>query len=83
MSRSHRYRAGDVVTVFQMHRKRGLEIEGRATIRQRVDDADEQYVVVFANEPGETYKRFVDAWGQDDPEKYVEEFNRKVMRHER
>ena len=68
---SHQYKPGDVVLVFQISRWKELVIEGRATIRKRVADIDEQYRVEFANKPGVTCERFVDSWGQDDPEKYV------------
>jgi hypothetical protein len=55
-------------------------IEGKATIRKRVAEVDEQYRVEFANKPGVTCQRFVDSWGQDDPEKYVQDFNRRAAR---
>ena len=74
---SHQYKAGDVVTVFQISSAKELVIEGRATIRKRVAEVDEHYRVEFANKPGMTYQRFVDSWGQDDPEKYVQDFNRR------
>ena len=77
---SHRYRAGDVVTVFQMSSSRGLRVEGKATIRKRVAELDEQYRVEFANKPGMTYERFVDSWGQEDPEKYLRDFNNRLAR---
>jgi hypothetical protein len=77
---SHQYKAGDVVTVFQLSRSKELVIEGKATIRTRVADIDEQYRVEFANKPGMTYERFVDSWGQDDPEKYLRDFNNRLAR---
>jgi hypothetical protein len=77
---SHQYKAGDVVTVFQISPSQELVIEGKATIRKRVAEVDEQYRVEFANKPGVTYERFVDSWGQDDPEKYVQDFNRRSAR---
>jgi hypothetical protein len=76
---SHQYKAGDVVTVFQISPANELVIEGKATIRKRVAEVDEQYRVEFANKPGVTCQRFVDSWGQDDPEKYVQEFNRRAI----
>jgi len=45
---SHQYKVGDVVTVFQLSRSKELVIEGKATIRKRVADVDEQYRVEFA-----------------------------------
>ena len=69
---SHQYKAGDVVTVFQISSAKELVIEGKATIRKRVADIDEQYRVEFANKPGVTFQRFVDSWGQDHPERYVQ-----------
>lgn len=79
----HKFKAGDTVTIFQMSPSKGLFIEGKATIVKRVADVDEQYVVTFhktrAGETrGEQYERFVDTWGQDNPAKYVLEFNRKI-----
>lgn len=74
----HKFKAGDVVTIFQMHPRKGLLIEGKAKIVRRVPDVDEQYEVRFLSEPGEVYERFVDTWGQDNPEKYVREFNAKI-----
>jgi hypothetical protein len=102
---SHQYKAGDVVTVFQISSAKELVIEGKhvrnlgrcgcsrrnrrqrfingrhsLTIRKRVAEVDEHYRVEFANKPGMTYQRFVDSWGQDDPEKYVQDFNRRSAR---
>jgi hypothetical protein len=77
---AHQYKAGGVVTVFQISPSNELVIEGKATIRKRVADVDEQYRVEFANKPGVTYERFVDSWGQDDPEKYTQDFKRRSAR---
>jgi hypothetical protein len=77
---SHRYKAGDVVTVFQISPANELVVEGKATIRKRVAEVDEHYRVEFVNKPGVTYQRFVDNWGQDDPEKYVQDFNMRSAR---
>ena len=74
---AHQYKAGDVVTVFQISYANELVIEGKATIRKRVADIDEQYRVEFDNKPGVTYQRFIDSWGQDDPKKYLQDFNRR------
>ena len=59
---AHQYKPGDVVTVFQISASNELVIEGKATIRKRVADVDEQYRVEFANKPGVTYERFIDSW---------------------
>ena len=77
---AHQYKAGDVVTVFQISPANELVIEGKATIRKKVTEIDEQYRVEFANKPGAIYSRFVDSWGQDDPEKYLQDFNRRSAR---
>ena len=77
---SHQYTAGDAVTVFQISSSNELVIEGNATIRKKVTEVDEQYRVEFANKPGAIYSRFVDSWGQDDPEKYIQDFNRRSGR---
>ena len=77
---SHQYKASDVVTVFHISPSKELVIEGKATIRKRVAEVDEHYRVEFANKPGATYQRFVDSWGQDDPEKYLQDFNRSALR---
>jgi hypothetical protein len=42
---AHQYKAGDVVTVFQISASNELVIEGKATIRKRVAEIDEQYRV--------------------------------------
>jgi hypothetical protein len=78
MMTEHRFDAGERVWIFQMSHSKGLLIEGRANIVSRVPGIDEQYVVRFDNEPGETYERFVDSWGQENPEKYVRDFNKKI-----
>ena len=77
---AHQYKAGDVVTVFQISPANELVIEGTATIRKRVAEVDGHYRVEFANKPGMIYSRFVDSWGQDDPEKYIQDFNRRSAR---
>ena len=74
---SQQYKPGDVVTVFQISPSKELVIKGKATIRKRIAYIDEQYRVEFANKPGVICERFVDSWGQDDPEKYVQDFNRR------
>lgn len=80
--RVHTFDAGERVWIFQMSASKGLLIEGRAAIVARVEDVDEQYVVRFDNEPGETYERFVDREGQEDPEAYRRAFNAKIGRPE-
>jgi hypothetical protein len=77
---SHQFKVGDVVTVFQISAANKLVIEGKATIRKRVAEVDGHYRVEFANKPGMTYQRFIDTWGQDDPEKYIQDFNRRSAR---
>ena len=74
---AHQYGAGDVVTIFQISQSKKLVIEGKATIRKRIADVDEQYRVEFVNKPGMTYERFVDTWGQNDPMEYLHDFNRR------
>ena len=74
----HTFKAGDEVTIFQMHPSKGLVIEGAATVRKRVKDVDEQYLVAFTTEPNEAYERFIDREGQENPPKYVREFNKKI-----
>jgi hypothetical protein len=71
-------RRGDAVTVCYMKPSTELSIEGPAKVRYLIRDVDEQSVVEFDNEPGENYERFVDAQGQENPEKYVREFNKKI-----
>lgn len=74
----HSFKAGDEVTVFQMHPSKGLMIEGAATVHRLIEDVDEQYQVLFVNDPGEVYERFLDKDGQENPPKYVREFNAKL-----
>ena len=76
----HQYKDGDVVTVFQISPANKLVIEGKATIRTKVAEVDGYYRVEFVNKPGVTCQRFVDSWGQDDPERYVQNFNRRLAR---
>lgn len=78
MKRVHHFDLGDRVTIFQMSASKGLLIEGRASIVEIVPDVDEAYVVRFDNEPSETYGRFVDVEGQNDPEEYIRYFNKKI-----
>lgn len=75
----HHFDLGEIVTVFQMHPSKGLLIEGRAAIVERLADADEYYLVRFrdTDDPG-PYQRFVDRFGQDDPERYLREFNKRI-----
>ena len=77
---AHQYKSGDVVTVFQISPTNELVIEGKATVRTKVAEVDEYCRVEFDDKPGVTYQRFVDSWGQDDPEKYVQDFNRRLNR---
>lgn len=74
----HHFDLGEYVTIFQMHPTKGLFIEGRAAIVEIIDDVDEQYLVRFDNEQDETYERFVDWQGQDNPGRYVRDFNKKI-----
>jgi hypothetical protein len=74
---AHQYKAGDVVTIFQISQSKKLVIEGKARIRKRIIDVDEQYRVEFVNRPGMIYQRFVDTWGQDDPVQYLYDYNRR------
>ena len=74
----HSFDLGDIVTIFQMSPSKGLMIEGPAAIVEIIDDVVEQYIVRFRNEPDETYERFVDREGQEDPEAYRREFNKRI-----
>lgn len=75
----HSFDLGDNVAIYQMHPSKGLMYEGNAWVIEIVDDVDEQYVVRFHNEPGETYERFVDRDGQQClPADYIREFNKKI-----
>jgi hypothetical protein len=81
MVAAHRSAVGETVTVFQMTPAQGLMIEGKAVIQKIIGDMDERYKVRFVRKDGklerEQVERFVDQWGQKDPERYVREFNRK------
>jgi hypothetical protein len=80
------FKKGDVVTVFQMHPREGLLIEGRATVLKSLsadDWPDEHYRVRFHDKKGtpmlgEEYDRFVDREGQANPTKYVRDTNRRL-----
>ena len=67
----HSFDLGDYVNVFQMSHSKGLLFEGRAAVVEKVDDIDERYIVRFTEELDETFERFVDPDGQDDPHQYV------------
>lgn len=78
MKAVHTFKVGDEVTIFQISPSKGLFIEGAATIRKIVRDVDEQYLVSFTGEPNETYERFIDREGQENPPKYVRSFNKRI-----
>ena len=78
MKTIHSFKSGDEVTIFQMHPSKGLVIEGAATVRSKVKGVDEQYLVSFTTEPNEQYERFIDRQGQENPPKYVREFNKRI-----
>jgi hypothetical protein len=78
MNTVHSFDAGERVWVFQMSHSKGLFLEGRATIVRRVDDVDEQYIVRFDEEKAETYERFIDREGQENPQQYIREMNNKL-----
>jgi len=75
----HAFDLGKIVTVFQMHFSKGLTIEGQAAIVDLVADVDDQYIVRFrGDDDDQTYERFVDRFGQENPEQYVREFNQRI-----
>lgn len=78
MSRVHSFKVGTKVWIFQMSASKGLLIEGQAKIVGAVPGVDEYYDVIFDNEPGEVYQRFIDRDGQLHPDGYVAEFNKKI-----
>jgi hypothetical protein len=73
----HHFDLGDIVTIFQMSPAKGLLIEGRAAIVAKVPDVDEYYIIRFRDDEG-TYQRFVDRFGQENPQQYIREFNAKI-----
>jgi hypothetical protein len=81
----HSFDLGELVTVFQMSPAKGLMIEGRAWI-VNLDDADEYYEVRFRSDIPNydsvddcpTYQRFIDREGQEDPDAYRREFNKRI-----
>jgi hypothetical protein len=77
---SHQYKAGDVVTVFQISPANELVIEVRRQSAKGSQKLMSSTGSSSPNKPGVTCQRFVDSWGQDDPEKYVQEFNRRAAR---
>lgn len=85
MKTLHSFDLGEKVTIFQMSPAHGLMIEGPAWI-VNLEDADEYYEVRFESDLADyakvedcpTYQRFVDREGQEDPEKYRREFNKKI-----
>jgi hypothetical protein len=77
---SQQYKAGDVVTVFQISPANELVIEGKATIHKRAADVDEQYRVEFTHKPGVKPTNGSSIAGADDPEKYLRDFNKRCAR---
>lgn len=65
----HSFAKGETVTVFNITMGGRFIIEGRATIVRQVKGIDEQYVVAFPN--GDRVQRFVDPFGQADPEQHL------------
>lgn len=79
----HTFKRNDTVTVFHMDWDGRLKIEGRATILRPIKDVDEQYRVRFHDRDGkpalgEDYERFVDPYGQSDPDLYVIDTNNAI-----
>jgi hypothetical protein len=80
------FKKGDVVTIFQIDSRKGLFIEGRATILKSLsadDWPEEYYRVRFHGKNGkpslgQEYDRFIDREGQANPDKYVHDFNRRI-----
>lgn len=80
----HSFDLGELVTVFQMSPAKGLMIEGQAWI-VNLADVDEYYEVRFQSDIDDyeieecpVYGRFIDREGQEDPEKYCREFNKRI-----
>lgn len=80
----HLFAKGAVVNIFQMSHNRGLLFEGKATVLKSVGDgSDEHYMVRFHGKDGrpargEDYERFIDRAGQNDPNEYIREFNKRI-----
>ena len=75
----------EVVTIFVMSASGKMTIEGRATIIRRADDAG-RYKVRFQSgidgydnvDDHPIWDRFIDPWGQENPEAYCREFNKRI-----
>src|SRR6266478_916558 len=74
----HTFDLGDIVSVFQMSPAKGLINEGMAAIVEIVPGVDEYYQVKFDGEDEEPVCRFVDIQGQNDPDGYCWDFNKKL-----
>lgn len=76
------WKKGDVVNIFQLSGRKGLELEGRATVAKALGGWDEHYMVRFHRKDGqierEAYERFIDRDGQTDAAAYIAEFNKRI-----
>lgn len=74
----HTFDLGDIVSIFQLSHRGQLINEGMAAIVEIIDDVDEYYLVKFDVEDEEPVHRFVDVQGQNDPDGYCWDFNKKT-----
>lgn len=75
----HTFDLGDLVSIFQLSHSGRLVNEGIASIVEIMSDVDEYYLVRFDyGEDERPVYRFVDVQGQDDPDGYCWDFNKKI-----
>jgi hypothetical protein len=80
------WKKGDVVTIYQLCTRRGLMVEGKATVLKSLDGdyGHEHYMVRFHGKTGkpslgQEYERFIDRDGQTgDPQDYIKAFNERI-----
>jgi hypothetical protein len=67
------YKKGDIVTIFAVKPSGIFFIEGKATVIKKISE-DDNYLVTFKDDD-ESFERYVDPEGQDNPKEYVEKTN--------
>lgn len=78
---THSYKPGDRVTVVNSTIGGRYFVEGKAVIQQPIAGDDEQYMLLFDNQPAEDshwLERFVSPAAQADPEGFVDQLNAAI-----
>lgn len=73
------FKIGDKVTILNRKMNGKFFVEGKGTIQKVLDSQSNRCHIMFEDEPGILYPRFVDPEAQEDPEKYVQEANKELV----